>query len=76
MVWNAQEHSPSWTVIEVIGVSLNDQIVDDLDEEGCMTATLTGFKLTEFETASDDIAPLSSAAAWHKSRRSKRGHIR
>jgi hypothetical protein len=45
MVWNAQEHSPSWTVIEVIGVSLNDQIVDDLDEEGCMTATLTGFKI-------------------------------
>jgi hypothetical protein len=45
MVWNAQQHSPAWTKVDVIGVPLTDQIAADLDGEGCVTATATGFQI-------------------------------
>jgi hypothetical protein len=45
MVWNAQDHTPGWTTIDVIGAQLADQIAVDLDGEGPIVATPMGFRL-------------------------------
>ncbi len=45
MVWNAQQHTPAWSKIEVIGAPLTDQIAADLDGERCVATSATGFQI-------------------------------
>lgn len=45
MIWNAQDHHPDWSAIEVIGAGLTNQIRTDLAGEGDLTGGREGFRL-------------------------------
>lgn len=45
MIWNAQEHHPAWQTIVVIRADLTTVVAADLQGDGLITVTSTGFKL-------------------------------
>lgn len=44
-IWNVQEHYPEWAEIDVMGVSLSNDVAIDLKGEGTITETERGFSL-------------------------------
>ena len=46
MIWNAQDHHPLWNEIEAVGVDLTPEIIADLQADGALAETRTGFSLT------------------------------
>jgi len=45
MIWNAQEHTPAWATISVIGASLTDRLAVAMVDEGHASTTDTGFRV-------------------------------
>lgn len=45
VVWDAQEHHPDWTELEAVGLTLDQEDLAAMREEGSLTLTPQGFRL-------------------------------
>jgi len=45
VAWDAQEHHPDWTELEAVGLSLDQEDIADMSEDGRLTPTSHGFQL-------------------------------